>query len=74
MKLDDDKVFRLGDMLGDAYEVAEGLRQVLFALSSSNGTEDIDRHLFVVLANQQEEIVSLLQEAVAIVDEEGEEE
>ena len=70
MMLDDDEVLQLKDTLGDAYEKAEGIRQLLFALHISDNIDDIiDHHSFGVLANQQAEIVSLLKEAVAIADE-----
>ena len=70
MMLDDDEILQLKDTLGDAYEKAEGIRQLLFALHISDNIDDIiDHHSFGVLANQQAEVVSLLKEAVAIANE-----
>ena len=73
MMLDSDEIIQLNDTLGDAYEKAEGIRQLLFALHVGSDTDDIiDHHSFGVLASQQAEVVSLLKEAIAIVDEEDE--
>ena len=70
MMLDDDEILQLKDTLGDAYEKAEGIRQLLFALHIGDNIDDIiDHHSFGVLANQQAEVVSLLKEAVAIANE-----
>lgn len=41
MVLDDDEILQLKDTLGDAYEKAEGIRQLLFALHISDNIDDI---------------------------------
>ena len=53
MMLDDDEILQLKDTLGDAYEKAEGIRQLLFALHISDNIDDdniddiIDHHSIV---------------------------
>ena len=48
MMLDDDEVLQLKDTLGDTYEKAEGIRQLLFALHISDNIDDIIDHHSIV--------------------------